>query len=132
MRRFTSLSPRTDTQTQHRHTHPTPPPTPTSPPPDPQGHITEADLRHYADAQGLPTAYVRPFLDALLTTKLAGDRDASATEETDEGAGAGAAGGGAVGFRRFRRFVVAREQGLREAFDMFDKGGSRGWWWSVK
>jgi hypothetical protein len=31
-----------------------------------QGHITEADLASFAEAQGLPAAYVRPFMTAVL------------------------------------------------------------------
>jgi hypothetical protein len=111
---------------------------PTAPPThnkNQQGHITEADLHAYAEAQGMPTAYVRPFFEALLARPAGGGSEpgsGSGEGAAGGGGGEGAAGGGGeeVGFRRFRSFVVAREQGLRDAFEMFDKGtrgpGARG------
>ncbi|GBF93299.1 mitochondrial substrate carrier protein [Raphidocelis subcapitata] len=123
---------------------------------DGKGHITEGDLRAYAAAHGLPPAYVRPFMDALLAAPRAGPADAAAAAAAADtaaaaavvapaggghaGGGGGGGGGhasggggaaglesvpaggaGEVGFKRFRSFVVSREQGLREAFEMFDK-----------
>jgi len=80
-----------------------------------QGHITETDLQRYASSHNLPAAYVRPFMAALTAQPLVGSSE-------EEEAGAVRGDDGAVGFRRFRRFVVTREEGLREAFNMFDKG----------
>ncbi|KIY98021.1 Calcium-binding carrier protein SCaMC-1-A [Monoraphidium neglectum] len=40
---------------------------------------------------------------------------------SEGGSGSGGGAAGEVGFRRFRSFALAREEGLREAFDMFDR-----------
>lgn len=63
---------------------------------NPKGHITESDLRQFAEGQGLPVAYVKPFLDALLA------RPASESQADSEA-------GEEIGFRRFKRCAAVVE-----------------------
>jgi hypothetical protein len=50
-----------------------------------QGHITEADLQHFAAAHNLPHSYVRPFLDAVLQQQQQQQHRLSSLEDELEG-----------------------------------------------
>lgn len=53
-----------------------------------QGHITEADLASFAEAQGLPAAYVRPFMTAVLAQQHGGHSGLSDQEAAEAEVGA--------------------------------------------
>ncbi len=78
-----------------------------------QGHIDEEDLVAYAQLQGLPSAYVKPFVAAVRNSRSAAG--SSSGDEEEEGPD--------LTYARFKRFVEGREEGLRHAFGLFDRGG---------
>jgi hypothetical protein len=49
-----------------------------------QGHITEADLQHFAEAHNLPHSYVRPFLDAVLLQQQQQQQQQQLSSSEDE------------------------------------------------
>lgn len=87
-------------------------------PPRPQGHITREDLVAYADKNGLPSLYASHFVGAVLQGQPA--------PAAAHGYGAGADEAERereVTFAMFRNFVRSREEGLKRAFTLFDRGG---------
>jgi hypothetical protein len=68
--------------------------------------MTESDVQKFAQSNGLPQAYVRPFFSSM----------SALARRT------GSTGQGHVPYHVFHSFVTSRERALKRVFDALDKG----------
>lgn len=73
--------------------------------------MSQSDLEAYAKSHGLPTSYVKHFISAVLNVHSGQQHDINNVNDAE------------VSFQAFSKFVRSREQALRRAFDLFDRGG---------